>query len=99
MKRSSRRRQVQEKRKRLGLTVSGKLAPFVYTTLMGRKLCKPTRRECLEAALHADRLIRTYPEWLNPDEPLAACRQRLIKNWLRWQTRCHKEEVKRPTRD
>ncbi len=48
-KRSSRRGLIQAKRKRLGLSVDGKIAPFIHDG----KLCKPTRKQCLHTTLQA----------------------------------------------
>jgi hypothetical protein len=96
-KRSSRRLAVQAKRKRLGLPIDGKVAPFTYETGMSFadmlnpqfkptiKTCKPTKRESLEAALQADRIFREHSEWI--EEDAEAHRQRVIRNWLRWQTK------------
>ncbi len=89
----SRRALVQAKRKRLGLPVNGKLAPYVYSAQqLDLRMCqwtqeelrfKPTRKESYKAAIEADRIIRQHPYWI--EEDVEAHRQRIIKNWMRWQ--------------
>lgn len=98
-KRSSRRALVQAKRAQLGLSVNGKVEPFVYSAeLFDLKTCqytlnekhfKPTRKESYKAAIEVDRIIRTYPEWVIEGEDIDAQRQRIIQNWMRWQMRVH----------
>ncbi len=73
-RRSSRRGQVQAKRARLGLPVDGKVKPFMWSG----ELHKPTRKQCYEAALQADRMIRSYSMLGNAETE----RQYLIQSWI-----------------
>ena len=103
---SSRRAKVQVKRKRLGLDVYGKIEPFVYSTddafeaafkhrmpKIESRLYKPTRKQCYEAALQADRIMSSYPQWIREDK--VEHRLQIIKNWMRWQMAVRYEKIKR----
>ena len=92
-KRSSRRLKVQQKRKRIGLSVDGKLTPFTYTApclslktgqwSLDVRLYVPTRKESLHAAMQAERIMKTHPTWIREDE--AAHLQGLAHTWMRYQ--------------
>jgi hypothetical protein len=75
-RRSSRRQFVQSKRKRLGLPVDGKIAPFMWSG----EMCKPNRKESMDAALQADKMMRVYAQLGDAEDH----RQYLIQSWLGW---------------
>lgn len=75
-RRSSRRAHVQTKRARLGLPVNGKMKPFTWNG----EWCRPTRKECYQAALQADKMMRVYAKLGDAE----AYRQYLIQSWIGW---------------
>jgi endo-alpha-1,4-polygalactosaminidase (GH114 family) len=75
-RRSSRRQLVQSKRARLGLPVDGKVKPFMWSG----ETMKPTRKQSLEAALEADKMMKVYAQLGDAEDH----RQYLIQSWLGW---------------